>query len=184
MNSDHPRIDMREEDVFEDLMYLDDLDVAIILAIGRERMSHIKIQKIAFLVSKLLGLESDAVAYSFGPFSETVMEKLTTGYLSDYVAKEGRHYALKDRGLKLYEVLGKRLIEKGRENELKALETLRKLPEDKIVLLAYHLFPEYTGESKIIDRIERIKKEMKEKAFKLVRVRRPQKDVVVLEIDV
>ncbi|MEM0049750.1 hypothetical protein [Thermofilum sp.] len=185
MSTDYSRINRREEDdVFEELKYLDDLDIAIILTIGSEKLSHLKIQKIAFLASKMLGLESDAVGYAFGPFSETIMEKLTTGYLSDYIVKEGRNYTLKDRGLKVYKALSRKLAERGKENELKAIETLRKLPEEKILLLTYHLYPEHTKESKIIDIIERMKKEMKEKYSKLVRIERPQENVVVLEIDV
>lgn len=170
-------------DVLEDLMLLDDLDIAVILALGPEKLNHLKIQKIAFLISKFLRLESDATPYAYGPFSETIMEKLVTGYLSDYIARDTKGYRLSERGLRVYEALVKILMEKGRENELKAIDALRKLPEDKLLLLIYHLFPDFAQESKIVENIERLRKKAVQKSLRLFKVERSKDDSMVLEID-
>ncbi len=179
----HPRGN-RSANIINELMLLDDLDIAIILSIGNGRLNHLKIQKIALLVSQLLGLETDAVAYNYGNFSETIMEKLVTGYLSDYIKKEGKFYVLKEKGLLAYRVLTDMLQRRDKKIILEVLELLRKLPNDYILLLTYHLFPEYTTESKIINYVKGIKSKIEKISSKLIKIEKKKADTVVIEVNV
>ena len=169
--------------LIEELRTLDDVDLAILLAIGPEKLSHTKIQKIALIVSNLLNLETDAVAYNYGNFSETIMEKLQSSYYSDFIAKESGTYKLTEKGLNAYSILIERLKVKRREDVVKVLDKLRKLSDRQIIVLAYHLFPEYTTESRIKDDVEKQIQKLKMEAAKKVRVRKVDKDTVVIEIN-
>lgn len=163
-----------------DLKLLDDIDVSIILALGPRKMNNLKIQKLSFLVSKMLKLKTDAFPSPYGPFSETIFEKLTTGYLAGYVERKPKGYMLTDDGLKIYKALREKLVEKGKESELKALDVIRNLPEKEILVLIYQLFPDHVIGSEIA---ERLRNKMIKKTASIVKTKLLPDGTVVLEID-
>jgi len=143
------------EEIKDILQTLDDLDVAIILAIGDSKLNHTKIQKIALILSEILGIKTDAVAYDYGGFSETIMEKLQSDFSSDIIRKETGAYALTKTGKKLYRILTK-IVEKKYNISEDLLSALRTMNNKELVALTYHLFPEYTEKSLIKDEIKRL----------------------------
>jgi uncharacterized protein YwgA len=69
-------VTVSEEDVERDLKLHDQLDLVLVLAIGSSPAPHLVVQKRALLISKLLGVDSEAEPYYYGPYSETITEKL------------------------------------------------------------------------------------------------------------
>lgn len=164
--------DKQYKKILEELKLLDDLDLLIILTLGPKKLRHTEVQKIAIILSKLLGIKDiDVEAYHYGGFSETIMEKLQSKHLSDYFVKENNHYRLTKKGLMAYHILLEKLKAKGLTDVIQVLEALRELPSDDIVAIQYFLFPEYTHKSKIKGKVSMILRKYREKSKKIIEVK-------------
>jgi len=96
---------------------LDDLDVAIILAIGKKWNSNRKTQKIALEISKLLGLKIECI----DSYCEDIVERLNSGSRMPFWVKMNYRYMLTKLGRIAYDFLVQKLKEKKREDILKIL---------------------------------------------------------------
>lgn len=151
------------------LEQLDEEDIAIILAIGDRKLNHLKVQKIALIVGKLLGFDISAVPYKYGSFSEDIMEKLQSPRNRDLFIKTSEGYSLSENARRLYQVLIKKLEEKGKKDIAEFIETIRDLDDDELLALTYWLFPEFTTKSEIKKRIEKKIAELRKNVMKISR---------------
>lgn len=125
----------------DELKLLDDIDVVILLSIGDLKLTHKRLQMIAFLVSEMLKIKHDFVFVNGVPFSETIYEKVYTGFLSDYVSRGKGRIFLTDRGLRVYEELVRVMLEKGLDDVVKAIEVVRGMGKELLNLIHF-LYPD------------------------------------------
>ncbi len=137
-----------EEYLKETLKTLDNDQILSIMAIGEESISKLKLQKIIFLASKILKVDisDNFEAYDYGMFDEALMEEVED--MPEIINKK-KNLSLTDFGIAIYnkllELLDKRIIE--------LFQILRSLDEDKLLEITYNLYPEYTENSKIKDKV-------------------------------
>lgn len=159
--------------------YLDDEDKLAILSIGEGGASKTKIQKIAFLLSKALKLDGNFVAYDFGNFSDTLMEKVESPYNSDLITTSGNKYTLTQNGKDVYHKLLGSLDHEEKTIAMDIADTLQRMSVEKIETLVYHLFPETTDNSVIkLDIEKKIELLKKDKRVKVTR----NNDNVTIEV--
>jgi uncharacterized protein YwgA len=174
-------VTVSEEDVERELKLHDQLDLVLVLAIGSSPAPHLVVQKRAVLISKLLGVDSEAEPYYYGPYSETITEKLQDARNATLFRRRGDgKYELTLMGVRAYELLMKRLaVEKG-EDVPRFIETLHRMSEGELLALTYHLFPESFEESKIKGKVRVMIERFKGKG--LVKAKR-EGEKIVLEVD-
>ncbi len=128
---------------------LDDNEYLIILSIGPNGNETTRIQKIALILSKLLGIELDTEAYHFGGYSETIQESLQSKFNINYFFKKGDKYYLTEEGKKIHEKLIEKLRQEGKEDIVNLLTALEKVNTKNLVAMTYFLFPEMAKKSVI-----------------------------------
>jgi len=165
-------------DPLELLEQLDEEDIAIILAIGDRKLNHLKVQKIALIVGKLLGFDISMVPYKYGGFSEDIMEKLQSPRNRDLFIRTPEGYSLSENARQIYQILVKKLEEKGRKDITEFIEVIRDLDDDELLALTYWLFPEFTTKSEIKKRVEKKIAELQKNIMKITRSR----DGLILEV--
>ncbi len=166
--------------VGDELRGLDVVDLLIILSIGRGRLRHLQVQKIAAVLSRVLGFSGlDVEAYRYGVFSETVMEKLESGRLREFVVKRNGGYELTDKGLKVYMLLLERLKARGLKDLPVILEVLQKLSDKELLAIQYFLFPEYTVESEIKWQVDKLIKKYKKIGEAIVKAKDTGEEKIV-----
>jgi len=170
-----------EEDVEKELKLHDQLDLALVLAIGSSPAPHLVVQRRAVLISELLGVDPEAEPCYYGPYSETITEKLQDARNATLFRRRGDgKYELTLMGTRAYELLVKRLaVEKG-EDVPRFIEALHRMSEDELLALTYHLFPESFEESKIKGKVRAMIERFKGKG--LVKAER-EGEKIVLEVD-
>ena len=97
---------------------LDDLDLAIILAIGEKGNSSKRIHKTVIKLSKLLNIKIDCI----DNYCEDVAERLNSRSMIAFYIRVNYKYRLTELGIKTYNKLIEKLKEKQREDILKILE--------------------------------------------------------------
>jgi hypothetical protein len=117
---------------------LDDYDYLIILSIGDKKIEGWRIQNTVFLLSKLLGIETD----HFSGFSETVQERLNSRSRSQIFSKVGDKYVLTDLGLKIYDEFVRKVTVGEDSVLLKLLDTIRKMKRKDLINMIKFLYPE------------------------------------------
>jgi len=173
-------VTVSEKDVKRELELHDPLDLVLVLAIGPKPASHLAVQKRAILISKILGVDPEAEPYYYGPYSETITEKLQDAKNATLFRRRSGKYELTPMGARAYELLMERLrVEKG-EDVPRFIETLHRMNEDELLALTYHLFPESFEESKIKDEARAMISRFKAKG--LVKARR-EGEKIVIEVD-
>jgi DNA-binding transcriptional ArsR family regulator len=168
-----------EEDVEKELELHDQLDLVLVLAIGPSPAPHLVVQKRAILLSKLLGVDSEAEPYHYGLYSETITEKLQSAKNATLFRKRDGKYELTPMGMRAYEIL-KRLVVKKGEDILHFIEILHRISDDELLALTYHLFPESFEESKIKEKVRAMIEQFKGKG--IIKARR-EGEKIVLEAD-
>lgn len=162
------------------LNFLDNEDILLILTIGNAWLNRLQIQKVAFLLSKLLRIKIDVEPYKFGPFTESLLEKLEFPANRRFIKKYESKYGLTDEGKRVYFFLIDRLKAQGREDVVKILDMLRKMSDEDLLALTYYLFPEYAIESEIKKRVEKRIKTLRN-VLKIT-VTRKKDDTIIIEI--
>jgi len=175
--------------VEEYLREMDDYTISIILAIGKGSLDHTKVQKLSYVASQLVGLETDAEAYNYGVFSETIMEQLQHGYLRDLIEKDtkSKTYKLTETGKKLYDVLVekiKRKLGNLAEHICAVLEVLRTRPDKEVLAFTYFLFPESAEKSKIKEEVDKTISSLFERSKKIIRKLREEKGSKIVELQI
>jgi len=97
---------------------LDDLDLAIILAIGEKGNSSKRIHKTVIKLSKLLNIKIDCI----DNYCEDVAERLNSRSRMPFWIRANYEHRLTELGIKTYDKLIEKLKEKQREDILKILE--------------------------------------------------------------
>lgn len=125
-------------------------------AMGRPVDSNVKIQKILFLTSKALPEMFSKVftfqKYKKGPYSERIDEDVAVIRNSGYL--EGSDYILSDEGQKIFSEIEKRVQEPLKSVLLDNKDFTDGLTEDELLTFIYVVFPEYTENSEVWDRIK------------------------------
>jgi hypothetical protein len=168
---------------------LDDYTISMILAIGKGSLGHTKVQKLSYVVSQLLGLETDAEAYDYGVFSETIMERLQHGYLRDIIERDPENgtYKLTEIGKKLYDFLMEKVkIKLGdiTEQFSMMLEVLRTRPTEEILAFTYFLFPETAEKSKIGEDVDKVISSLLERGKKIIKKVSEEKGSKIIELQI
>jgi len=96
---------------------LDDLDLMIILAIGKKGNSSKKIQKTVIELSKLLNIKIDCV----NDYCEDIIERLNSMSRIPFWLKINYKYRLNELGKIAYHMIIEKLKEKQRQDILKIL---------------------------------------------------------------
>ena len=96
---------------------LDDLDLMIILAIGKRGNSSKKIHKTVIELSKLLNIKIDCI----NDYCEDVAERLNSMSRIPFYIKINYRYRLTELGRKTYDKIIEKLKERKREDVLKIL---------------------------------------------------------------
>ena len=132
----------------ETLKNLTNDDILSIMAIGDESISKLKLQKIIFLASKILKVDiaDDFVAYDYGMYNEALMEEVQD---MPEIINNGKKISLTEFGIAIYNKLREKLNKK----MVDLFDILRSLNEDELLKIAYYLYPEFTTNSKIKDRV-------------------------------
>jgi len=159
----------------------DPLDLVLVLAVGPKPSPHLTVQRRAVLISKLLGVDSEAEPSRCGPYSETITEKLQDAKNATLFVRKGGKYELTPMGARAYELLMNRLRAEKGEDVPRFIEALHRMSEDELLALTYHLFPESFEESKIKDVARAVISCFKAKG--LIRARR-EGEKVVIEVSV
>lgn len=153
-----------QKDVLEELQYLDEVDLLVLLSIGKKPATSTRIQRIAFLLSELLKIKLDVEPYSNGVFSETIFEKIHEERLGMFIRRKKGKIELTEEGLQAYQYFLEELRKK-RSEIVEFLKTLHNLSDDDLLALIYHLYPEI-GKSikvkeKVLRRLEKLKSGVK-----------------------
>lgn len=137
-----------EEYLNDTLKNLDNEQILSIMAIGERSISRLKLQKIIFLSSNILKIDiaDNFEAYDYGMYNEAVMEEVLD--MSEII-DSSKKLSLTDFGLAIYN----RLIEILDQKIIVLFQSLGTLTEDDLLNIAYHLYPEYTVNSKIKDKV-------------------------------
>lgn len=141
-------MDYDDEYVDETLKTLTNEDILSIMTIGEESISKLKHQKIVFLASEILKIDTadDYVAYDYGMYNEVLMEEVED--MTEIINK-GNKLSLTDFGVVIYN----RLRDKLNKKMVELFDILRSLNEDNLLKITYYLYPELTTNSKIKDRV-------------------------------
>lgn len=166
--------DITNNELIDELRTLDSEFLLAILALANTELNHLKIQKIVYILSKLLNKQTDAVPYKYGAFSESLMEQLESKS-QDFIKKENNKYKLTEKGLKAYNILAKRLSVENKELLMNFLETLSKMDDKDLLTLSYFLIPEMAEESEIKDEVEKRIKYYKNKA----KIRKEGEEIII-----
>jgi len=114
-----------------------------------EEESHLHVQKRALLISRILGVDSEAEPYKYGLYSETITEKLQDARNEYFIGRQDNRYKLTPEGLYAYNILMDKLATKKSEDVPRFIELLHEMDEKDLLALTYHLFPESFEESEI-----------------------------------
>lgn len=152
-----------EERVRVELKSADNEEIFSVLSIGQTQQSHLKLQKMVFILSKLFGDNSKAVAYKFGPFDEYLMEKIKSSD-QPFIKSESGKFQLTELGELAFPLVREKIASR-RPELVEFADTLRKMSDRDIIAVVYYLFPDFAAESEIkedvsheIERILRSKK--------------------------
>ncbi|MDG7000447.1 MAG: hypothetical protein JRN15_15225 [Nitrososphaerota archaeon] len=151
-SSNHDSGDSLEDRLMDDLRLADNEELFSILSLGDARQSHLKLQKVVFILSKIHNNKSAAVAYKFGPFDEYLMEKIQSSDLP-FISNESGKYQLTPYGKLAYPKVKQRIGET-RPDLVDFADVLRSMSERDIKAVSYYLFPEFTQESEIREEVK------------------------------
>lgn len=155
MSSDSTEFDnsIQNDELVDELRSLDEDQIISILTIGKKKLSHIKLQKMVFILSRLISRNTKAVPYKFGAFDEYLMEKIQSKD-QDMIVSDNGKYALSQRGLKAYGLVRNSMEAKKPESVVLA-DALRKMSDDDLLAVSYYLYPESADKSEIKDRVNK-----------------------------
>ena len=100
---------------------LDDLDMLIILAIGKKGNSSKRIRKTVIELSKLLNIKIDCI----DNYCEDIAERLNSMSRVPFWIKINYRYRLTELGRKTYDIIIEKLKERKREDILKILNEFK-----------------------------------------------------------
>ena len=148
MDTSSKKVDKTNDDeLMEEFKMLDNDTVLSILSIGDSRMSHLKLQKMVFLLARVGKLISKATPYKFGAFDEYLMEKLQSKG-QDLISRQGAKYLLTEKGKEIYLITRDKVREK-KPVVVEFSDVIRKMNENELLAVTYFLFPEYASNSEI-----------------------------------
>ena len=118
--------------------------------------NKVDIQKILFLTSKELpDLFKDVFTfqkYKKGPYSERIDEDVAVISNSGYIT--GGEFGLSDEGYELFQEIEKRVKEPLKSSIVDNKEFVYGLTEEELLTFIYVIFPEYTENSEVWDKIK------------------------------
>ena len=161
---------VNKKEVEEELRLCDSLDLVLLLAIGPTLSSHLQVQKRALLISRILGVDSEAEPYKYGLYSETITEKLQDARNEYFIERQDNRYKLTPEGLYAYNILLNKLATKKSEDVPRFIKLLHKMDEKDLLALTYHLFPESFKESEIKGEVLRAIKQYRKREFPILHI--------------
>ena len=168
---------VNKEEVEEELKLRDSLDLVLLLAIGPKPSSHLQVQKRALLISRILGVDSEAEPYKYGLYSETITEKLQDARNEYFIDKKDNQYRLTPEGLYAYDILMNKLAIKKSEDIPRFIEILYEMNKKNLLALTYYLFPESFVESEIKEEVLTTIKQCKKRG--LLKAKREGERVII-----
>lgn len=125
-------------------------------ALNKPIENKVDIQKILFLTSRELPeLFEDIFTfqkYKKGPYSERIDEDVAVISNSGFI--EGSHFGLSEEGYKIFEEVEKRVKDPLKTIILENKEFVNGLTEDELLTFIYVIFPEYTENSEVWEKIK------------------------------